>query len=102
MTKIYYDDSKKVAIDNSLEDTSSKIDVALNYGNGIQVPYGFSRGNDISSCIEKLSKAKSTIKDGQNWLTKTNNSFQTKDVEMKNRIQKIDSFQIKKRDLIVK
>lgn len=102
MKTIYYDDSKKITIENALEETLGKIETAINYGNGISIPYGFSRGNDISTCLQKLSKAKVTIRDGQNWLTNTNNSFQAKDNEMKVRIQKIDSLVIQKRDLIVK
>lgn len=102
MTKIYYDDSKKIILENSLETTNNKIKVTTNYGNSISIPNGFSRKSDITNCIQNLIKAQNTIKDSQKWLSKLDSSFKNNDLETSIRIEKIDSLKVKKRDLLVK
>ena len=54
---ITYDDSKKTQIDNGLEDTLGKLNTAINYADGISVPYGFSRANDIGNTVSALRNA---------------------------------------------
>ncbi len=102
MTKIYYDDSKKEKIEQSLEETLKRVESAINYVNGLSIPNDFSRKNDIQKCKQSLESSKRTIKESQKWLTNTNNSFENKNNEMIDRIKKIDEYIIQKRDIIVK
>ena len=99
---ITYDDSKKTQIDNGLEDTLGKLNTAINYADGISVPYGFSRANDIGNAISALKSAKNIVSQAQTWITKTNESFSAKCEASKNRIQSIENKKIVKKDLLVK
>ena len=99
---ITYDDSKKTQIDNGLEDTLVKLNTAINYADGISVPYGFSRANDIGNTVSALRNAKNTVSQAQNWITKTNNAFAAKSEASKNRTQSIENKKIVKKDLLVK
>ncbi len=100
--KILYDDSKKRNIDTSLEEASDKLTKALNYAEGISVPYGFSRKGDIQSCITAIRNSKNLVSQAQNWYTKTNNSFNNKSEAIKNRLSKIENKKVKKQSLLVK
>ncbi len=100
--KILYDDSKKRNIDTGLEEASDKLTKALNYAEGIAIPYGFSRKGDIQSCITAIRNSKNLISQAQNWYTKTNNSFNTKSDAIKNRLSKIENKKVKKQSLLIK
>ena len=102
MTKIYYDDSKIRQIGSDLEETSRKVNLALNHGRAIRTPYGFSRGNDIQTCLSTLTKVSGTLTSVQNWVTKTNNAFSKQNEDAKNRVQRIENVKIVKQDLLVK
>ena len=101
MTKIYYDDAKIRQIGSDLEETSRKVNLALNHGRTIRTPYGFSRGNDIQTCLSTLTKVSGTLTSVQNWVTKTNNAF-SKKKDAKSRVQRIENVKIVKQDLLVK
>ena len=100
--KILYDDSKKRTIDTGLEDTSNKLTKAINYAEGISVPYGFSRKGDISSCLTALRNTKNIVNQAQNWITKTNNGFNSKSEAIKSRLSKIENKKIVKQSLLIK
>ena len=100
--KILYDDSKKRSIDNSLEEVSSKLDKSIRYAEGISVPYGFSRKGDISSCLTALRNSKNIVNQAQNWITKTNNGFNSKSEAIKSRLSKIENKKIVKQSLLIK
>lgn len=102
MTKIYYDNSRKILLENSLENSNNKVRDALNYGRSISVPSDFSKRSDITNCIQCLIKAQDTIRDSQKWLSKLDSSFQNHDSEAYVRIEKIDNLKIKNRDLLIK
>lgn len=100
--KILYDDSKKRNIDTGLEETSTKLTKAINYAEGISVPYGFNRKSDISTCLTALRNSKNLVSQAQNWITKTNNGFNSKSEAIKNRLAKIENKKIVKQNLLVK
>lgn len=100
--KILYDDSKKRNIDTGLEETNTKLDKAIRYAEGVQIPYGFSRKDDISTCLTALRKSKNIVNQAQNWITKTNNDFNSKSDAIKNRIAKIENKKIVKQSLLIK
>lgn len=99
---ITYDDAKKSQIDTGLEETATKLTVALNYGVDISIPNGFSRAGDIGNTLSALRTAKSTVSQAQTWLTKTNNEFAAIGEASKNRTQLIENKKIIKKDLLVK
>ena len=100
--KILYDDSKKRAIDTGLEETNTKLTKTINYAEGISVPYGFSRKGDIQSCLTALRNSKNIVNQAQNWITKTNNGFNSKSEAIKNRLAKIGNKKIVKQSLLIK
>ena len=100
--KILYDDSKKRIIDTNLEETSAKLTKTTNYAEGISVPYGFSRKDDIQSCINALRTSKSLVNQAQTWITKTNNGFNNKNEAIKNRLSKIEKIKIVKANSLIK
>ena len=102
MTKVYYDDTKIRQISTDLEETLRKTNLALNHGKTIRTPYGFSRSNDIQTCLSTLTKVSGTLTSVQNWVTKNNNAFTKHTDDAKQRIQKIENVKITKQDLLVK
>lgn len=99
---IVYDDAKKTQIDNGLEETATKLNVALNYGVDISVPNGFSRAGDIGNALSALRNAKTTVTQAQAWLARTNNEFAAKNEASVKRTQLIENKKIIKKDLLVK
>ena len=102
MTKLYFDDSKIRQISTDLEESLRKVNLALNHGKAIRAPYGFSRSNDVQTCLSTLTKVSGTLTSIQNWVTKTNASFSKQTEEANRRVQRIENVRITKQDLLVK
>lgn len=100
--KILYDDSKKRTIDTNLDEISTKLTKTINYADGISVPYGFARKDDIQSCLTILRNSKALVNQTQNWITKTNNGFINKSEAAKKRVSKIEHTKIVKQNLLIK
>jgi hypothetical protein len=100
--KILYDDSKKRNIDTGLEETNTKLANAVNYAEGISVPYGFGRKGDIQTRLSTLRSSKNIVGQAQSWITKTNNDFNSKSEAIKSRLSKIENKKIVKKDLLIK
>ena len=100
--KILYDDSKHRTIDAKLEELNQSIVKTMNYANGISVPSGFDRKNDVFSTRENIRNSKELIVKTRNWIKKVNNDFTSTTNESKSRIIKIENKRIVKKDILVK
>lgn len=85
----------------NLSDTINLMNKVLNYFDNFDIPYDFSKKNDLKNVEIKLRNVKTELNKVKNWMVDSNNNYDILINNLKNQANRLPTYRVKQRNNIV-